>query len=99
MKIMAAATARNITKNEEKRYDRAKKIINDVITRSAEFGKKETSLHIANLNTKYIDRLLKELKEAGYVIKKVEYIGRTRMRTMGVYIIVSWAGVPSFEAP
>ena len=99
MKIMAAATARNITKNEEKRYDRAKKIINDVITRSAEFGEKETSLHITNLNTKYIDRLLKEFKEAGYAIKKVEYTGRTKIRTMGVYITISWAGVPSFEAP
>ena len=99
MKIIAAATARNITKDEEKRYNKAKKNINDVITRYAEYGEKETSLHITNLNTKYIDRLLKEFKEAGYVIKNVEYMGRTKIRTMGVYITISWAGVPNFEAP
>lgn len=92
MKIIAAATARNIAKNEEKRYDKVKKSINDVVTRSAEFGEKETSVHITNLNTKYIDRLLKELKEAGYVLK-AEYSGRTKIKTMGVYITINWAGV------
>lgn len=99
MKIMAAATARNITKDKEKRYNTAKKSVNEIITRSAEFGEKETSVHITNLDTDYIDRLLKELKEAGYILKKVEYTGRTKIRTMGVYITISWAGVPSFETP
>lgn len=93
MKIMAAATARNITKDKEKRYDKVKKSINEVITHSAEFGDKETSVHITNLETNYIDRLLKEFKEAGYVIKEVEYKGRTRIRTRGVYITINWAGV------
>lgn len=95
MKIMAAATALNIAKNEEKRYNKVKESINDVITRSAEFGEKETSLHITNLlNTKYIDRLLKELKEAGYVIKRFEDWGRTtKTKATNVFIVVSWAEV------
>ena len=94
MKIMAAATALNILKNEEKRYDKVKKNINDVITRSAELGEKETSLHIINLNTNYIDRLLKEFKEAGYVIKKFEDWGLlSKTRAMNVFITISWAEV------
>ena len=99
MKIIAAATARNITKNKEKRYNTARESINEIITRAAEFGEKETSVHITNLDSKHVDKLLKELKDAGYILKKVEYTGRTRIRTMGVYITISWAGVPSFETP
>lgn len=93
MKIMAAATARNITKDKEKRYDKIKKSVNEVITRSAEFGEKEAGLHITNLNTNYIDKLLKEFKEMGYVIKEVNYEGRTKIGTMGIYITISWAGI------
>ena len=93
MKIMAAATARNITKDKEKRYDKVKKSVNEVITRSAEFGEREAGFHITNLDADYINRLLKEFREAGYVIKKIEYTGCTKIKTMGVYITISWAGV------
>ena len=99
MKIMAAATARNITKDKEKRYNKAKKDTNDIITACANHGEKDAGFYIGFLDDEYIDRLLKELKEAGYVIKKVEYLGRTKARTTNVYIMISWAGVPSFEAP
>ena len=91
MKIIAAATARNILKDKEKRYNTAKKSVNEIITRSAEFGEKETSVHITNLDTKYANKLLKELKDAGYILKKVEYTGRTRTGTMGFYVTISWA--------
>lgn len=93
MKIIAAATARNILKNKEKRYNKVKKDTNDIITACANHGEKDAGFHIGFLDDEYIDRLLKELKEAGYVIKKVEYMGRTQRKTMNVYIVVSWAEV------
>lgn len=91
MKIIAAATALNIVKNEEKRYNIVKKSINEAIIRSAEFGEEEISTHIINLNINYINRLLKELKEAGYIIKKFEDYGLTKTRTMNAYVTISWA--------
>ena len=93
MKIMAAATARNILKDKEKRYNTARESINEIITRSAEFGEKETSVHITNLDSKHADKLLKELKDAGYILKKVEYTGRTRIGTRGFYVTINWAEV------
>lgn len=94
MKIIAAATARNITKNEEKRYNMVKEDINDMITACANRGEKSTSFYIGTLDDEYIDRLLKELKEAGYVIKKFEDWGRsTKIKAMDVHIVVSWAEV------
>lgn len=93
MKIMAAATARNILKNEEKRYDMVKEDINDTITACANRGDKSTGFYIGTLDDKYIDRLLKELKEAGYVIENVKYMERTRKRVTNVHIMVSWAEV------
>lgn len=93
MKIIAAATARNILKNKEKRYDKIKKDTNDIITACANSGRKGAGFYIGTLDDEYIDRLLKELKEAGYVIENVEYMGRTQAKTMNVYIAVSWAGV------
>ena len=93
MKIMAAATARNITKNEEKRYNTARESVNEIITRSAEFGEKETSVHITNLDTKYADKFLEELKDAGYILKEVVYTGRTKIGTMGFYVTINWAEV------
>lgn len=93
MKIMAAATARNILKNEEKRYDMVKEDINDTITACANRGDKSTGFYIGTLDDKYIDRLLKELKEAGYVIEDVKHMGRTKIKAMNVYIVVSWAEV------
>lgn len=93
MKIMAAATARNILKNEEKRYDMVKEDINYTITACANRGDKSTGFYIGTLDDKYIDRLLKELKEAGYVIENVKYMERTRKRVTNVHITVSWAEV------
>ena len=93
MKIIAAATARNIVKNKEKRYDKVKEDINDTITACANRGEKETSVLITNLDTKYANKLLKELKDAGYILKKVEYTGRTRIGTMGFYVTINWAEV------
>ena len=93
MKIIAAATARNIVKNKEKRYNMVKEDINDMITSCANRGDKSTGFYIGTLDDKYIDRLLKELKEAGYVIEKFEDWGRTKRRPTNVHIVVSWAEV------
>lgn len=93
MKIMAAATARNILKDKEKRYDMVKEDINDMITSCANHGEEGTGFYIGTLDDKYIDRLLKDLKEAGYVIENVKYMERTRKRVTNVHITVSWAEV------
>ena len=93
MKIMAAATALNILKNEEKRYNMVKEDINDMITSCANHGEEGTGFYIGSLDDKYINRLLKDLKEAGYIIEDVKYMERTRKRVTNVYIVVSWAEV------
>ena len=93
MKIIAAATALNIVKDERRRYNKIVKIVNEIIVNAAESGEKRTIVNITNLTSKMADKVIKELKDAGYVIKEIKYGPPSLTGKRSVFITINWAGV------